>query len=394
MESTTSQRGAVSVLHHYVGDDGDAMDGVLRAVEERTGLGVDGTGDAHVGLTAKTRLLGGDPPDVWDDWPGRNMRPYWNADVLADLTDLWEDAGFADAFHDHAAESAAIEGRYYALPTNVQRLNNLYYDVELIEAAGVDPEGIRDLDSLLAACEAVEAETDAAGLYLPQKRPWPTLDVWDVAVLAETDAARYDAVFREGEAGRHRDALRNALSFVESLQQYVPAEAAYADWQDGLHAFADGAAAFYCMGDWAAGVLDGFEGATFGEDWGSVPFPGTEGVYQVVMDALFTPTTNANPDEAEAVLRAFGSADALERFTRERGAVPPREDCSVRGHSPFFQRQMEYFERSTDQVDAMRGTGTLPYQRVELLAQIATFLAEAGRDVETTTAAIVDALDE
>lgn len=392
MSAGQGGRRSISLLHHYVGDDSAAMDEVLATIQRRLDVDVDAIGDADVGLTAKTRLLAGDPPDVWDDWPGENVRPYWNSNVVADVTDLWESAGFTESFFDHARTAATIDGRYYALPTNIQRQNNCFYNVELFEAAGVDPSSIDDVAGYLDALETVEAETDAAGLMLPQKHPWPTFDLWDMLVLAESDADRYEAILQDGQADRHGHVVADALEAVAALLAYVPSDATYQDWQTGLERFVDGGAATFVMGDWAGGVLDSLDGVTYGEDWDAIAFPGTADVYQVVMDALFTPPTSSNREAARDVLREFGSADVLEQFTRIRGAIPPRKDCSMDDHSPFFQRQRTYYDRSSRQVSASRGAGIAPDQRVELLADVASFLTEPDATVEGTSSSMVSTL--
>ncbi|WP_276274065.1 ABC transporter substrate-binding protein [Haloarcula litorea] len=394
MTDTTGQRRTdprITVLHHFVGEDRSAMEALLDVVRPAVpGARIAERSDAQVRLRAKVDILSGDPPNVFETWPGQNLRPYLDADIVSDITDLWERAGYTDVYFDHAKETVRYDGRYRAIPTNVQRQNNLFYDVELLERAGVDPARLDTPESLRDALEAVEEATDAAGLLLPQKRPWPALDLWDMLVLSHGDAATYEAIFRGSEPARHRDIVDAALDSLAALRAHSPDDALYDGWQAGLGRFAEGDAAFFAMGDWAGGVLKNRDGYEYGSDWGCVPFPGTADTYQVVMDAFLMPSTASETDVTERVLREIGSAEAIAQFTGARGAVPPRSDVPTDRYSPFFRDQLRAYQTATTRVNATRGLGVPPAQRVEILTAIAGFL-DAG-DTDRATDPIVETL--
>lgn len=389
-----SRRGRVEVLHHFVGDDSAAVDALVHDVEQALpGIDVATIEDPQTSMRAKADILRDSAPDIWDDWPGENIVPYWEADVVADITDLWENAGFADAFVDVARDAATIDDRYYAVPMNLQCQNNLFYNVDVVRQAGIDPERIRDATDLREAMATVEAETDSAGLLLPQNHPWPAFDLWDMLLVSVGDADAYDAVFRGGDASRHEDLIRRAFAELDRYREYVPEDTRYDSWQPALERFARGEAAFYCMGDWAAGVLESTAGFDYGTDWGRIPFPGTEDVYQVVMDSFMIPTTADNPDLARSVLEQFASVESLERFTRTRGALPPRKDVSMDAYDEFFRNQMSFYRDTSEHVLATRGIGVRPHHRVELITAMATFLTEDATP-NAVTETVVNALAE
>ncbi|MFB6308337.1 MAG: ABC transporter substrate-binding protein [Haloarculaceae archaeon] len=389
----TRSGGTVELLHHFVGDDSVVVSELIDTVERNLGdVTIETVEDAETSMRAKVDILRQSPPDIWDDWPGKNMIPYREADVLADITDLWEEAGFTRAYFDSAKEAAQLDGRYYALPMNIQRQNNLFYRVDLVEEAGVDPKRIDSAAELLAAIEQVDDATDAAGIILPQKRPWPVFDLWDNLVVSVGDASAYEGIFRGGEATQRQEVIRDALEYVQQYRQYSPEDATYDSWQPALDRFAEGDAAFYVMGDWAAGVLQNKEGLDYREDWDAVPFPGTEGTFQIVMDAFMMPTTTDRSETARAVLEQIGSREVMELFTSVRGAVPPRSDASMDGHSEFFQGQMDYYRSATAKPMATRGNGVVPEKRVALLTGMASFLKES--DVDRTTEEFVAALSD
>lgn len=393
-DSRSTAPGDVEVLHHFVGDDRAAMNDLVTSAERATpGIDITTIEDAQTSMRAKTDILRGSPPDIWDDWPGENIVPYWEADVVADISDLWDEAGFRDTFFDVARNAALVEDSFYALPINLQCQNNLFYNVDVVRSAGIDPTTLDTPDALAEAISRIDAETDSAGLMLPQNHPWPAFDVWDMLVVSHGGPDAYDAIFRGGDAARHRGTIRDALAHLQRYREFVPEDATYDSWQPALERFVRGEAAFYCMGDWAAGVLKDRDGFDYGSDWGRIPFPGTDGVFQVVMDSFMIPTTIEDPAPARAVLEQFGSPESLERFTRRRGALPPRTDVPMDRYDRFFREQMAYYRDASDHVLATRGNGIRPQYRVELIAAMATLLTGQAT-VETVTDTIVATLSE
>ncbi|WP_254271351.1 ABC transporter substrate-binding protein [Haloarcula marina] len=388
----TQAASTVDILHHFVGRDQQAMDALLETVRRNVpDANVRQRTNPNVSLQGKVDILRGKPPSILETWPGRNLEPYIDADVVADISPMWEAAGYTETYFDRAKDAVRFDSTYRAIPTNMQRQNNLFFNRAVVERAGVNPSSITDVAALVTALESVEDETDAAGLLVPQKRPWPSLDVWDMLVLSHGTADAYDRLFRGDDPQRDGNLVREALSSLATLASFVPDDALYDDWQAGLDRFVDGEAAFFAMGDWAGGVLKNRDGFDYGTDWGCVAFPGTTQTFQLVMDAFLMPSTATNTETTEDVLRHVGSATAIERFTRTRGALPPREDVSLDRFSPFFRDQMDAYRSARNHVDATRGLGIAPDQRVGVLTAIATFLSEG--DVDATATQILTALD-
>jgi len=50
------------------------------------------------GMMIKIRMLQQDSPELFVEWPGQNLEPYYDAGAVHSVTDLWEDNGWLDVF--------------------------------------------------------------------------------------------------------------------------------------------------------------------------------------------------------------------------------------------------------------------------------------------------------
>lgn len=148
-------------------------------------------------------------------------------------------------------------------------------------------------------------------------------------------------------------------------------------------------APFFYQDDWSVGPYGRANSFTYGEDWDVLPFPGTEDVYEMVLDGFLTAGT-ANPAVAEC-LGYFGSREAIQTFNRIRGGVPTRADVDRSTLHPFFREQTDSFGRwqcvaaslaHGADVDA----GTLIDYKLAMAEFVSTW------DIEATMSAFVDAL--
>lgn len=340
-----------------------------------------------VGLEVKTRVLRERSPDVWLEWPGRNVRPYQDADVLLDLTDLWESTDMERAYLDGPKRAAQFNGCYRAVPLTIHRANSLFYNTELIEHADLEPEGITTSQGFVDALETVASTTDAVPLALPMQNPWPVLQFWETLLLAEHGPRVYRSIL-DGAAHRNRDAIRGTLELLDQFTAYTAEDTLYCSLMDESHRFRDGEVAFFPQGDWVGGILEG-EGMAYQDGWDHTPFPGTEGLYSIVMDALVAAADTDAPESTRTFLEYAGTAEAQVLFNQHKGSIPPRGDVSMDAFSPFLQQQQRDFKRSTEQPFSIaHGLGVTPTQFVELKSAIVQFLTE--RDMETAADELVD----
>ncbi|MCU4716462.1 ABC transporter substrate-binding protein [Halapricum hydrolyticum] len=387
-------RSGAELLHRMVGGDGEAaMSALLEGFQSRhPGVSLGDVTDENLSLTVKSRILKENPPDVWVEWPGKNLAPYVEAGVLADVSDVWTDAAMEREYLDGPRSAATFEGTYHAVPLNIHRINNLFYNVELAVEAGVDPSSVSSPREFVELLRQVEVETGQVGMLLPMKNPWTVLQLWETVLLGEHGHDVYQSV-TDGEAGRHRRAIEDALDIVSAYADLATDDALYVSLTDANERFIEGESVFFHQGDWAAGAYTETDGFRYGSNWDHVPFPGTEGRYAMNMDAVIASEATDNDEAVEAFLRYAGSADGQRRFNQKKGSIPPRTDVAMGQFTGFLQRQHEDFESSRSQpLSITHGLGVRPEQLIELKTAIASFVAE--RDVDAAASEMVAAFEQ
>ncbi|MFB6087579.1 MAG: ABC transporter substrate-binding protein [Haloarculaceae archaeon] len=391
IDTSAGRSGSVEVVHWWEPGDGEAA--IEALVEEWRA-----TGDHEVTLSrpenlrmaVKTRILQGDSPDVWFEAPGEGLTPYLHADVVADVTDVWERGDMEGAYLDGVRDVSRFDGRYRSVPLGIHRVNNLFYHTDLVAQAGVDPATIASPRELLDALDAVEAETGVTGLLQPMKRPWTTLQRWSTVLLGEHGPDVYRAL-ADGRAREHRAAVVDALDVVAELAERAGEDPAFLDMTTANERFAGGESAFFFQGDWAAALYDE-RGMTYGEDWDAVAFPGTDGCYEMDIDACIVSSRGDDVERAKEFAAFVGSAPAQRVFTAEKGAIPPRTDVRMDEFDPFLRDQQTAFERSHAQPRSLsHGLAVSPEAFVQLKAIVSEFIGTW--DVEGTADRIVAALD-
>ncbi|MFW6317066.1 MAG: ABC transporter substrate-binding protein [Halorubrum sp.] len=318
-----------------------------------------GAGSA-IDSVIQNRVIDGDPPSTFQIWPGQALTPYTEEDLLEDIGDsVWDDE-MRDAYRSGIRDLSQPGGNLVAVPINIHRLNNLFYNVSVVEDAGVDPSDIEDPAGLLDALETVDAETDATPLVHQTQTPWSSLQLWENIFIGQQSVDDYQTLI-DGDVSGLEDEVRSALELLADYLEYIPEDAGSISWDQGNDDLIAGDAAFLHQGDWAAGQYGGADDFEFGDDWDMVPFPGTEGVYHSVIDSFVYPTNNPSPEATEQFLNYAGTVDAQERFNPIKGSIPPRTDVSMDEFGDFLTRQFEDFQDSDEQPPTIaHGTAVAP----------------------------------
>jgi glucose/mannose transport system substrate-binding protein len=384
----TSLTDRVSVVHDWQSGDGeDAIEGLYEVFrKQHPDVDIDTQLTDSVRFKVKTDLLKQDPPDVWFDWPGANLAPYLDTGVLADITDLWSDNDLEAAYLDGPASLSRFDGRYYAVPLNIHRINNLFYNVPLVEEAGVDPTAADSPREFISILEQVE-DLDAMGLIQPMKNPWPTVQLWATVLLGQTGVDTYTEIV-EGDARLNSGAIETTLELLARYMEFTTDETLFYDITDAHSRFAQGESVFYSMGDWAVSTFEDKSGYDYREDWNSVPFPGSEGLYPTNMDAAISSGFGEQSESVTAFLETAASVEGQVAFNKSKGSIPPRTDVPEREFTDFQRDQMEAFQRSQAQPPSIaHGLAVTPEQRIELLSTFAEFANET--DVDSTASELV-----
>jgi len=115
--------------------------------------------------TVNNRVDGGEAPDV-SRWPARWIPQLVGKDALAPIDDLME-SDWGDRFYEGMANGCRYQGSYYGAPWAASN-KCFYYNKDVFEAAGLDPEDpqLDTWDDMLSAARTITAETDTPALGL------------------------------------------------------------------------------------------------------------------------------------------------------------------------------------------------------------------------------------
>ncbi|WP_248908947.1 ABC transporter substrate-binding protein [Halocatena marina] len=339
------------VLHGWTGGDGqDAVNNLIDGFKKQypdvdaNFNAIGGGGNTNLDTTISKRAQNRNLPSSWADWPGANLVQFSESDLLGDIGDVWKKNGMESAYSKEAKRLSRLkgstvgEGSYAAVPIGSHRLNDLFYNVKVLEKAGVDPTSLSKPADLLNAMKQVENKTDAVGMAQGQKAPWTTLQLWAVVLLGQSG---YDAYmnFIDGK-GKAKD-VRSAFETVKQYSNHFNKNASTADFTTANQKIMNGEAAFIHQGNWVAGAYRNQENFEYDKDWGAVSFPGTEGIYTLHFDSFPFPADGPAPDAAKKFLEYVGTKDAQVRFNKFKGSIPPRTDVPTKEFGPYLTKTIE-----------------------------------------------------
>ena len=336
----------LNLMHAFTGGDGaiaaEALFDAFR--EEHSDIELDlepigGGGNQNLDTVVANRLSNNDPPSAFANWPGKNLVKYENA--LGDVDDVWADNDFGDSHVDEAVELHKQGGTYRATPMASHRLNNLFYNIEAVEEAGVDPTGIDSLDALIDALDAVATETDKTPMTQAMNGTWTVTQLW-AAVMQGQEGHQAYMDFIEGNGDQN--AVQSAFgTMAEILENYIGDDASSVDLTASNSNIINGDAAFIHQGNWAAGAFRNADNFDYEEDWGAVAFPGTENMYCLHFNSWLFPTQNPTPELSKTWLEFVGKPEAQIAYGKNKGAIPTRTDVSMDEFGPYLQDVAEDF---------------------------------------------------
>jgi len=385
----------LEVLHGWTGGDGArAAEALVTAFEEQyPDMATDfnpigGGGNQNLDAVVANRLQSNDPPSSFANWPGPNLRKYEGA--LGDVSDVWEENGFADSHVDEAVELHRLGDKFAAVPLGSHRLNCLFYNVAVVEEAGVDPSSVTSVAGLIDALETVASETDKIPMTHGMSGSWTTTQLWAAVMLGKEG---FDAYMDFVEGNPSESAVRSAFESLGTiLENYINEDAASIGLTGSNQNIINGNAAFIHQGNWAAGAFRNAEEFAYEDDWGFTPFPGTENMYTLHFDSFLYPANNPTTEKAKTWLEFVGKKEAQIAFNQFKGSIPTRTDVSMDAFGPYLQ------ETATDFAEAEHRPPTLQHglavgaEVMTSLNDVVTSEFTGPYNVDAATQGFVDAV--
>ncbi len=377
-----SERAALNVLFD---DFRTAHPGV--AVRNAAVAGGGGS-NAHVVLA--NRLLGGDPPDVWQTHPGASIKQYIDAGQVADVSSIYQRGNLSSAVRQDLRQAVSQDGKEYGVSTGAHRINMLWFNKRLLDKAAVTvPPGGYTADALLTDL----AKLKSAGmvpLCLGAKDPFARAELFENTLLGVIGADGW-ASLTSDRLNWNGPQVRQALGRFGTMLNYADPEAGALTWDQATGKLAAGECAFESMNDSAYGELV-VDGAKEGTDFDYVPYPGTDNLFLTVVDTFVMAKNAKDPQNAQAFLATIGTAPTQLAFNKLKGSAPLRTDVDVTSLSPYQQSTAKAFAQDPVLLSITHGEAKSPQFQQGFYDAIAVF--SQSKDINVFNQALLDAVNQ
>ena len=397
--STPTANGSIDVLSWWTSTSESSALNVLvdRYEKQNPGTSVDetavvGGGGSQAHVVLATRLAHGDPPDVWQSLVGGNITAWHNAGAVGDVSSLFTDEVKAQ-LPENVLSSVSVDGKQYAAPLSAHRANVLMYNRDVLKGAGIaEPGEGYTLDQFLADLEALKAK-GTTPLCIGGADSISTAGLFEAVLLATVGKEGWERI----EADRFDwsgQEVQNALNTFGRLIDYTDATGKNNTWSEASGRLAAGECGFYQMNDSAfaeSTALNDDSGATAGtapsasasadapssaapsagtnvdtpssaapsagasagaastdaSPVAATVFPGTEGMFLMVVDSFVVSSSTDNRDGANAFLTTALDPQVETDFCKVKGCVPVRNDADVSSLTPYQQQTADALRSQT-----------------------------------------------
>lgn len=291
----------------------------------------------HEGYKNSIRnFLTADAPDLANWYAANRMKPFVEAGLFADITDVWDANGLNESLASSIL-SSTIDGKKYAIPYTYYQWG-IYYNRDAYKAAGIEAPGADGVtwDQFLKNCEAFKA----AGIdcvTTGSSALWPVAGIFDY-VSMRTNGYQFHSDLAAGKISWTSPETRAVFAELGKLQPYVTANHAAIDWQDAAAIFVQNKASHYVMGNFAVGTFK--EGGMTNDNLGFMVFPeitaGVARAEEAPTDTIHLTSGAKNPDDAKKFLAFVASADAQTKWNAAVGQLPTNNGSTVDAADPFL----------------------------------------------------------
>ncbi|MDX5434225.1 MAG: ABC transporter substrate-binding protein [Halomonas sp.] len=340
----------VEVLHWWTSGGEARAANVLKELMEAEGYGwedfaVAGGGGETAMTVLKSRAMSGNPPSA-AQIKGPEIQEWGELGLLGELDEVAGAEGWDELLPPTVAEVMRHDGSYVAVPVNVHRVNWLWANPEVLEAAGVEMP--TTLDELFSAGEAIRE----AG-YIPLAhggQAWQDATVFETVLLATGGTEFYQQALVElNPEALGGERMIEALETFKRLRELMDDDMSGRDWNIATSMVIEGTAGMQLMGDWAKGEFTA-AGLTAGEEYLCAAAPGTQDAFTFNIDSLAMFRVEGEEREAQqALARLVLEPTFQEAFNLAKGSIPARPDLDMNGFDSCAQQSMQDFQRTAEE---------------------------------------------
>ena len=285
--------------------------------------------DREAYKTQIRNFLTADAPDVATWYAANRMRPYVEAGLFEDVSDLWQEPAIADNLASTKG-AMTIDGKQWGVPYTYYQWG-VYYRKDIYEELGLNEPA--NWDEMKSNCQAI-VDSGRACYTIGSKFLW-TAGGWFDYLNMRTNGFDFHMELAAGDVSWTDDRVRQTFAnwrelidmgaFVANHQNY--------SWQEALPFMVNGEAAAYLMGNFAVAPLRE-AGLTDDQlDFYQFPVinPNVELAEDAPTDTFHIPANASNKEAAREFLRFVVSADEQTEINNGQnlGQLPVNASASI-----------------------------------------------------------------
>lgn len=281
-------------------------------------------------------------PDVLTWFAGERARFFIDRGLIADISDVFAEYGFNEAYAPGFVALATVDGNQYFLPTSYYWWA-VYYRPSIFEQAGIT-EVPETWDDFLAACDTLNA-AGITPITIGTRYPW-TAAAWFDYLNMRVNGPEFHIDLMLLKESYTDERVKAVFEYWQQLFDhncFIEDAAAYA-WQDAVSPMAEGTAAMYLMGQF---IVDSYPDE-LEEDLDFFRFPIIDPDVPIGEDAptdgYFLAAGARNLEGGKEFLAYIGSQEIQQKAFDELGRLPTRVDVDVSGASPATQKGIELIQ--------------------------------------------------
>jgi glucose/mannose transport system substrate-binding protein len=349
---------------------------------------VAGGGGSNAQVVLAQRLLSGNPPDLWQTFPGGALRAFVDQAQVADVSGLYGQGGLAAALPEVIRDGLTVGDRQYGVPTSAHRGNMLFYNTALLAKAGVTQPGAGYPPPTFLADLAKLAKAGVTPLCLGAKDPFTTTALFENTLLGVVGADGWRRI-ADDRFDWNSGTVDEALRRFGQILDYADPQAAALTWDAATRKLADGGCAFETLNDSAFGELVS-AGAVDGHTFGEVPYPGTDGTYVAVVDTFVQARQSGNARNASDFLAVLAAPNTQLAFSKAKGSVPIRTDVDVSSLTPYQQSAAKELRSGVVLWSIVHGEAMRPQFQQGFYDAVGTYVR--SRDAKAFRTTLTDAV--
>ncbi|MBT2600975.1 MULTISPECIES: extracellular solute-binding protein [unclassified Oceanobacillus] len=224
-------------------------------------------------IKLRTQAAGNQLPDMMRVWPGTRVQPLVEGNALLPLNpiiDHWEGLIPEEILQDYA-----VDGNYYAIPSNISETSLIFYNKAIVSEAGYD-EFPTTYDEFKSLVEELKSN-DITPISLGNKAIWPLQSVFISGIADRYTGSDFLGNVLNGDGTFEDEQFINALSVIDELTKLEAfnEDMNTVDEAQSRNEFIKGSTAMHFAGSWAIGpIMDSLEDV---ENIGVAAFPSFEG---------------------------------------------------------------------------------------------------------------------